>query len=45
MSLSCAPAGHPDSTPGEQITEEIIDYIAYALEKRMFNDWTGGSGD
>ena len=26
-------SGIPILTPGEQITEEIIDYIAYALEK------------
>ncbi len=42
--VMCYPPGIPILTPGEQITEEIIDYIAYALEKRMFNDRTGGSG-
>ena len=31
--VMCYPPGIPILTPGEQITEEIIDYIAYALEK------------
>ena len=31
--MQCYPPGIPILTPGEQITEEIIDYIAYALEK------------
>ena len=43
--VMCYPPGIPILAPGEQITEEIIDYIAYALGKRLFNDRTGGSGD
>jgi len=31
--VMCYPPGIPILTPGEQITEELIDYIAYALEK------------
>lgn len=31
--VMCYPPGIPILTPGEQITEEIIDYIAYALDK------------
>ena len=31
--VMCYPPGIPILTPGEQITEGIIDYIAYALEK------------
>ena len=31
--VMCYPPGIPILTPGEQITEEIIGYIAYALEK------------
>ena len=31
--VMCYPPGILILTPGEQITEEIIDYIAYALEK------------
>lgn len=31
--VMCYPPGIPILTPGEQITEEIIDYIEYALEK------------
>lgn len=31
--VMCYPPGIPILTPGEQITEEIIEYIEYALEK------------
>ena len=42
--VMCYPPGIPILAPGEQITEEIIDYIAYAQGKGMFHDRTGGSG-
>ncbi len=34
--VMCYPPGIPILAPGERITQEILDYIAYAKEKRMF---------
>ncbi len=37
MSLLCVtPPGIPILAPGEMITEEILEYIAYAKEKGCF---------
>ena len=40
--VMCYPPGIPVLAPGEEITDEIIDYIVLCERKRLFYDRTGG---